>query len=108
LCKETLENILKKLQIYGYTTDELIHQYYTDRLIVQQNATETSKYGTITMKCDVKDDILQVFTHEIEDLNRTLFIRLFSGGHHERKELVTDECRWTSKCICKSLLVAST
>lgn len=57
--KSTLEQISKLLELHGYETQDLIHQYYLERYNEQQ-AKEDSDLGKLTVKCNFKDNILEV------------------------------------------------
>lgn len=59
--KETMEAIEKLLQIHGYETCDLIHQYYVERHQYQCQMTD-SPYGQLTIKCAFNDDKLDVST----------------------------------------------
>lgn len=48
--KETLEEIFKLLELHGYETCDLIHQYYIER-VKQQDESSDSRYGQLTVRC---------------------------------------------------------
>lgn len=57
--KETMETIEKLLQLHGYETSDLIHQYYIERYHYQTQMTDTP-FGQLTIKCAFIDDNLEV------------------------------------------------
>lgn len=57
--KETMETIEKLLQIHGYETCDLIHQYYVERHQYQSQMND-SQYGQLTIKCAFNGDNLEV------------------------------------------------
>lgn len=57
--KETLEEIFNLLELHGYETCDLIHQYYLERVKHQENAPE-SQYGQLTVRCWFEDNNLMV------------------------------------------------
>ncbi|XP_055617966.1 protein unc-13 homolog 4B isoform X2 [Toxorhynchites rutilus septentrionalis] len=57
--KETLVHIERLLQLHGYETTDLIHQYYIDRL-QEQEAQDDSEYGVLAVQCFFKDNILEL------------------------------------------------
>lgn len=57
--KETLEEIFNLLELHGYETCDLIHQYYLERVKQQENAPE-SQYGQLTVKCWFEDNNLMI------------------------------------------------
>lgn len=57
--KDTLETIERLLELHGYETSDLIHQYYLERVKEQNEMTETV-YGQLTVKCCFKENILEV------------------------------------------------
>lgn len=58
--KEILENIERLLQLHGYETSDLIHQYYLERVEEQKASTDTSSRGQLTVKCKFRDNSLEV------------------------------------------------
>ncbi|XP_058467926.1 protein unc-13 homolog 4B isoform X4 [Malaya genurostris] len=56
--KETLAHIERLLQLHGYETTDLIHQYYIDRLKEQE--TENDDYGQLTVQCFFKGNVLEL------------------------------------------------
>uniref|UniRef100_A0A182PAH8 Uncharacterized protein n=1 Tax=Anopheles epiroticus TaxID=199890 RepID=A0A182PAH8_9DIPT len=59
--KETLAHIERLLQLHGYETTDLIHQYYLDRLEEQNNSdASTTGYGMLTVQCFFKENILEL------------------------------------------------
>jgi BAI1-associated protein 3 len=57
--QDDLQHVKNLLQLHGYETSELIHQYYKDRL-AEQNAMEDSPFGMLTIQCFFKQNILEV------------------------------------------------
>lgn len=57
--KETLMHIERLLQLHGYETTDLIHQYYLDRL-QEQEAIEDTPYGVLAVQCFFKDNVLEL------------------------------------------------
>lgn len=57
--KETLENIERLLELHGYETSDLIHQYYLERLKEQDELNESS-YGQLTVRCCFRENVLEV------------------------------------------------
>ncbi|XP_049534834.1 protein unc-13 homolog 4B-like isoform X3 [Anopheles darlingi] len=59
--KDTLAHIERLLQLHGYETTDLIHQYYLDRL-EEQKQTEpgTGAYGMLTVQCFFKGNVLEL------------------------------------------------
>lgn len=53
--RETLESIERTLQLHGYETADLIHQYYLERYQQQSNMNDTP-YGQLTVRCQFTDD----------------------------------------------------
>jgi BAI1-associated protein 3 len=72
--KETLENIDKLLELHGYETADLIHQYYKDRYAMQQKLSDTP-YGILTIQC-----YFQKNTLEIEVMNAKHLLPMNSDG----------------------------
>ncbi|XP_065080920.1 protein unc-13 homolog 4B isoform X5 [Ochlerotatus camptorhynchus] len=57
--RETLEHIERLLQLHGYETTDLIHQYYLDRL-KEQETEEDDIYGMLTLQCFFKGNVLEM------------------------------------------------
>lgn len=57
--RETLEAIEQLLQLHGYETDDLIHQYYIERYREQSEMTD-SPYGMLTVRCCLKEGSIEV------------------------------------------------
>uniref|UniRef100_A0A182J7R8 Munc13-4 n=1 Tax=Anopheles atroparvus TaxID=41427 RepID=A0A182J7R8_ANOAO len=59
--KETLAHIERLLQLHGYETTDLIHQYYLDRL-EEQNREDLSAtaYGMLTVQCFFRENVLEL------------------------------------------------
>ncbi|KAG4080156.1 hypothetical protein HA402_008227 [Bradysia odoriphaga] len=57
--KETLEEIFNLLELHGYETSDLIHQYYIERAKQQDNSPE-SQYGQLTVRCWFEDNNLLI------------------------------------------------
>lgn len=57
--KETMETVDKLLQLHGYETSDLIHQYYVERYQYQLQLTE-APFGQLTIKCAFNGDNLEV------------------------------------------------
>lgn len=55
----TLETIEQLLQLHGYETGDLIHQYYIERNREQNKMTD-NPYGLLTVRCSFKEHNLQV------------------------------------------------
>ena len=72
--RETLEHIERLLQLHGYETTDLIHQYYKDRLKEQQETTE-STFGNLTIQCFFKGNTL-----ELEIMNARNLMPMDSNG----------------------------
>jgi C2 domain len=60
LCKSALEKVTKKLQLFGCETDELIHQFYVDRLRAQGDLCYDPLHGSLTIQCMFEENILKV------------------------------------------------
>ncbi|XP_053660620.1 protein unc-13 homolog 4B [Anopheles marshallii] len=59
--KETLAHIERLLQLHGYETTDLIHQYYLDRLEEQNRSdASTTGYGMLTVQCFFKENVLEL------------------------------------------------
>lgn len=72
--KETLENIERLLELHGYETCELIHQYYQERAKEQDQLTD-SPYGQLTVRCWFKGNTL-----EIDVMNARNLVPMDSNG----------------------------
>lgn len=72
--KETLEEIDKLLELHGYETADLIHQYYKDRYAIQQAMIE-KPFGILTIQCYFQKNKL-----EIEILNAKHLVPMDSDG----------------------------
>lgn len=57
--KETLEAIERLLELHGYETSDLIHQYYLERVKEQATMTD-SQFGQLTVRCWFKENSLEV------------------------------------------------
>lgn len=57
--KETLEVIDRLLELHGYETSDLIHQYYIERAKEQQ-ALDSTPYGQLTVRCWFNENTLEV------------------------------------------------
>lgn len=57
--QSTLAQIQKLLELHGYETQDLIHQYYIERHTEQQNK-QDKDLGLLTVKCSFKDNTLEV------------------------------------------------
>lgn len=57
--KETLSAIKGLLELHGYETPDLIHQYYLERLR-QQHAMSETTFGHLTVNCLFKGQVLEV------------------------------------------------
>lgn len=57
--KETLEAIEQLLQLHGYETGDLIHQYYIERN-KEQKQMDGSPFGLLTVRGCFKDNNLEV------------------------------------------------
>lgn len=57
--RAVLNNIEQLLELHGFETADLIHQYYLDRLKEQQVIRETP-YGQLTVRCCFKNLVLEV------------------------------------------------
>ncbi|KAJ6638361.1 Protein unc-13 like 4B, partial [Pseudolycoriella hygida] len=57
--KETLEEIFTLLELHGYETSDLIHQYYIERAKQQENISD-SRYGQLTVRCWFEDNNLLI------------------------------------------------
>ncbi|KFB34814.1 AGAP003164-PB-like protein [Anopheles sinensis] len=59
--KETLAHIERLLQLHGYETTDLIHQYYLDRLQEQNRKDATAlTYGVLTVQCFFRGNVLEL------------------------------------------------
>lgn len=72
--KETLEHIDKLLELHGYETADLIHQYYKDRYKMQCEMTSTP-FGILTVQCYFQGNIL-----EIEIMNAKSLVPMDTDG----------------------------
>lgn len=57
--ESTLSQIQKLLELHGYETQDLIHQYYIERHTEQQNKKDKD-LGQLTVKCSFRDNSLEV------------------------------------------------
>ncbi|XP_055678420.1 protein unc-13 homolog 4B isoform X4 [Lutzomyia longipalpis] len=57
--RDVLNNIEQLLELHGFETADLIHQYYLDRLKEQQVIRETP-YGQLTVRCMFKNLVLEI------------------------------------------------
>uniref|UniRef100_A0A8D8CI16 Protein unc-13 homolog D n=3 Tax=Culex pipiens TaxID=7175 RepID=A0A8D8CI16_CULPI len=57
--KETLDHIERLLQLHGYETTDLIHQYYLDRL-KEQDMHEGDGFGILTVQCFFRENVLEL------------------------------------------------
>lgn len=57
--KETLEEIFNLLELHGYETSDLIHQYYLEQVKQQDNIPD-SRFGQLTVRCWFEDNNLVV------------------------------------------------
>ncbi|XP_058814021.1 protein unc-13 homolog 4B isoform X2 [Topomyia yanbarensis] len=57
--KDTLVHIERLLQLHGYETTDLIHQYYLDRLKEQETENDDT-YGQLTVQCFFKQNVLEL------------------------------------------------
>lgn len=84
--KETLDNIEQLLQLHGYETCDLIHQYYVERN-KEQSQMSDSPYGLLTVKCCFRGDNLEVGTHCGIVCERLRYIHIhFTAGNYERQK----------------------
>lgn len=58
--RDTLDHIERLLQLHGYETTDLIHQYYIDRLTEQEQAEEDAVFGMLTVQCFFKNNVLEL------------------------------------------------
>mgnify|MGYP002655273053 CR=1 FL=1 len=72
--KKTLENIDKLLEIHGFETADLIHQYYRERYLIQ-NTLDDAPFGLLTVQCFFNKNIL-----EIEIMNAKHLVPMDSDG----------------------------
>jgi hypothetical protein len=72
--KETLEAIDKLLELHGYETVDLIHQYYKERYAMQKSMME-APFGLLTVQCFFQKNIL-----EIEIMNAKHLVAMDSDG----------------------------
>lgn len=57
--KETLAKIDKLLELHGYETSDLIHQYYKERYTIQKTM-EDAPFGLLTVQCFFQKNILEI------------------------------------------------
>lgn len=57
--KETLEEIFNLLELHGYETSDLIHQYYLEQVKQQDNIPD-SRFGQLTVRCWFEENNLVV------------------------------------------------
>lgn len=57
--KKTLKKIDRLLELYGYETSDLIHQYYKERYSIQQIQTE-APFGLLTVQCFFSRNTLEI------------------------------------------------
>lgn len=74
--KETLENIERLLELHGYETSDLIHQYYVERTKEQDQLTD-APYGQLTVRCWFSADGNQL---EIDVMNARNLVPMDSNG----------------------------
>lgn len=72
--KETLEAIDKLLELHGYETADLIHQYYKERYAMQK-AMEGAPFGLLTVQCFFQKNIV-----EIEIMNAKHLVPMDNDG----------------------------
>lgn len=72
--KDTLESIDKLLELHGYETSDLIHQYYKERYTMQQKLKDMP-YGILTIQCYFQGAKL-----ELEVMNAKHLIPMNSDG----------------------------
>jgi len=72
--KETLEHIDRLLELHGYETADLIHQYYKERYNIQKNMID-SPFGLLTVQCYFQKNML-----EIEIMNAKHLLPMDSDG----------------------------
>lgn len=72
--RETLEAIDKLLELHGYETADLIHQYYKERYTIQKTM-DNAPFGLLTVQC-----FFQKNTLEIEILNAKHLVPMDSDG----------------------------
>lgn len=69
-----LKQVDRLLELYGYETSELIHQYYMERYSIQQSQTE-HPFGMLTVQC-----LFSKNTLEIEILNAKHLVPMDKDG----------------------------
>ena len=57
--RETLEAIDKLLELHGYETSDLIHQYYKERYTIQKTMND-APFGLLTVQCFFQKNILEI------------------------------------------------
>lgn len=57
--RATLEAIEQLLQLHGYETCDLIHQYYIERKREQDQIAD-APYGMLTVRCCLKESSIEV------------------------------------------------
>lgn len=72
--KETLDDCWKLLEVHGFETSDLIHQYYKDRVREQEAMTE-HPYGILTVRCHFEGNTLH-----IEVMNAKHLLPMDSNG----------------------------
>lgn len=73
--RERLQKIDRLLEIHGYETADLIHQYYKDRYTMQRHMSDTP-YGILTVQCYFQRNAL-----EIEVMNAKHLVPMDSDGN---------------------------
>ncbi|XP_062536569.1 protein unc-13 homolog 4B isoform X2 [Armigeres subalbatus] len=58
--RDTLIHIERLLQLHGYETTDLIHQYYIDRVKEQEQAEEDNIFGLLAVQCFFKGNVLEL------------------------------------------------
>lgn len=72
--KDTLQKIDRLLELHGYETSDLIHQYYKERYTMQQMMKDTP-FGILTIQCFFSGNTL-----ELEVMNAKHLIPMNSDG----------------------------
>lgn len=72
--KETLHQIDKLLELHGYETADLIHQYYKERYAIQKSMID-APFGLLTVQCFFQKNLL-----EIEIMNAKHLVPMDSDG----------------------------
>ena len=57
--REVLKHIEQLLELHGFETSDLIHQYYKDRLSEQMQM-EVTPFGVLTVQCYFKHNVLEI------------------------------------------------